>query len=108
MGENNAAKLLYVTASSSEEAERIATVLVEQKLVACANILGPSTSIFWWEEEVTKESEIVFIAKTKASLVDQTIAKIVDLHSYECPAVVVLDIENGNPEFLKWIHKNTV
>jgi periplasmic divalent cation tolerance protein len=106
--EKIAAKLLYVTASSPAEAENIATVLVEQKLVACANILSQSTSIFWWEEKVAKENETVFILKTKANLVDQTIQKIVELHSYDCPAVVVLNIEDGNPNFLNWIDKNTI
>ena len=108
MAEKNTAKLLYATAGSPEEAERIATELVEQKLVACANILGFSTSIYWWEEKVTKETETVFIVKTNAELVDQVIQKIIDLHSYGCPAVVALDIEKGNPEFLKWINKNTL
>ena len=101
-------KLLYATAESQEEAEKIATILVEERLVACANILGPSTSIYWWEDKVTKENEVVIILKTKADLAEQAIARIVELHSYECPAVVALDIEKGNPEFLMWINKNTL
>jgi periplasmic divalent cation tolerance protein len=108
MASKSDAKLLYVTAGSLQEAENIATELVRLKLVACANILGPSTSIYWWEGDVTKERETVFIVKTKASLVVQTIAKIVELHSYDCPAVVALDVEQGNPDFLMWIDKNTI
>jgi periplasmic divalent cation tolerance protein len=108
MASNSDVKLLYVTAGSPEEAENIATELVSRKLVACANILGPATSIYWSEGKVTTEQETVFIVKTKARLVEQTIAKILELHSYDCPAVVALDVEEGNPKFLKWINENTI
>tara|TARA_B100000315_G_scaffold223256_1_gene227883 strand:- start:10431 stop:10745 length:315 start_codon:yes stop_codon:yes gene_type:complete len=102
------AKLIYVTAGSAAEAETIASQVVEERLAACANILGAATSIYWWEDKLTKDSETVFILKTTAELVDQAVAKILALHSYDCPAVVVLDIEKGNPEFLNWIDKNTL
>ena len=85
-------KLLYATAESLETSENIATSLVENKLVACANILGPNTAIYLWEGEVVKENEFAIILKTKASLVQQTIARIIELHAYDCPAIIVLDI----------------
>ena len=107
MADPIATKLLYVTAGSPEEATKIATTLVEQKLVACANILAPATSIYCWEGSIETATETVFVLKTKAGLVDQTIAKITDLHSYDCPAVVALDIQTGNQEFLNWINSNT-
>ncbi len=102
------AKLIYVTAGSTAEAETIASQLVEERLAACANILGAATSIFWWDDKLNKDRETIFTLKTTAELVDQVIAKILALHSYDCPAVVVLDIEQGNPEFLKWINNNTL
>ena len=102
------AKLIYVTAGSTAEAETIASQLVEERLAACANILGAATSIYWWDDKLNKDRETIFTLKTTAELVDQVIAKILVLHSYDCPAVVVLDIEKGNPEFLKWIDNNTL
>ncbi len=102
------AKLIYVTAGSVAEAETIASQLVEERLAACANILGEATSIYWWDDKLNKDRETIFTLKTTAELVDQVIAKILALHSYDCPAVVVLDIEQGNPEFLKWINNNTL
>ena len=102
------AKLIYVTAGSTAEAETIASQLVEERLAACANILGAATSIYWWDDKLNKDSETIFILKTTAELVDQAVTKILALHSYNCPAVVVLDIEQGNPEFLKWINNNTL
>lgn len=106
--ETIAAKLIYVTASSEEEATKIATTLVEKKLVACANILGPSTSIYWWEDSINLDREVVFILKTKAELVERVIAQIKDLHSYDIPAIAVLDIEKSPTDFLNWIDKNTL
>ena len=102
------AKLIYVTAGSEAEAEKIASQLVEERLAACANILGAATSIYWWDDKLNKDNETVFILKTTAELADQAVAKIVALHSYECPAVVVLDVNQGNHEFLKWIDNNTL
>jgi len=101
-------KLIYVTACSPEEADNIATILVAQKLAACANIIGPSTSIYWGEEGMQRAVETIFILKTKATLIEQAVAKIVELHSYECPAVIVLDVENANQNFLNWISKKTL
>ena len=99
--------LLYVTAGSITEADKIATKLVEEKLVACANILGASTAIYHWEGKLTKEKEVILILKTTAKLVQKSVKRIVGLHSYECPAVIVLEIEDGNKEFLSWISNVT-
>jgi len=99
--------MLYITASSTKEAEKISTTLVKERLVACANILGTSTSIYRWDEKLVSENEIVVILKTSSALVQTSIKRIVELHSYDCPAVVVLNIENGNEEFLNWINNST-
>lgn len=99
------AMIVYVTASNHNEAERIASDLVEKRLVACANILGPMTSIYRWEGEIAKEEEVPLILKTTADKIDQVIAEIKLIHSYDCPCVVALEIAKGNPEYLNWITK---
>ena len=96
--------LLYVTAGSEEEANKIATTLVEEQLVACANILGASTAVYRWKGKLTKETEFILILKTVARLVQKSIQRIGELHSYECPSVIVIDINDGNKEFLTWIN----
>ena len=58
------------------EADKIATRLVEEKLVACANILGASTAIYYWEGKLTKEKEVILILKTTAKLVQKSVKKI--------------------------------
>ena len=100
----NKIKLLYVTASSEEEANKIAATLVEEQLVACANIFGASTAIYRWKEKLTKETEFIIVLKTVARLVQKAVQRIGELHSYECPAVIVIDIQDGNKEFLNWIN----
>ncbi|MEK7246423.1 MAG: divalent-cation tolerance protein CutA, partial [Pseudomonadota bacterium] len=64
------ATLVYVTASSKDEALKIARTLVEERLAACANVFQPITSIYWWEGKLHEEGETSFILKTRADLVD--------------------------------------
>ena len=97
------AKLIYMTAPSREEAERIAEAAVTERLAACANILDGVTSLFHWEGKLCRETEAVLILKTTEEKTDALTVRIKELHSYECPCIVVLPIENGNPAFLEWV-----
>ena len=98
-------KLIYVTTASSDEAVRIAEAVVTERLAACANILDGVTSIFHWEGKLCRENEAVLILKTTEEKTDALTARIKELHSYECPCIVVLPIEGGNPAFLEWIKR---
>jgi periplasmic divalent cation tolerance protein len=100
-------QFLYVTASNADEAKEIGEALVQERLVACANILGPIASIYWWQGRVQRESEAVLVAKTRAELVEHVIARVKALHSYTVPCIVSLPIEQGNPDFLGWIAAET-
>jgi periplasmic divalent cation tolerance protein len=99
--------LLYVTCANEEEAIKIGSTLVEERLAACANVLGRITSIFRWEGKVQRENEIALILKTRSELVDQVTARVKALHSYSVPCVVALPIGAGNPDFLAWIEAET-
>lgn len=101
------ATLVYVTASSKEEAIKIARIVVEERLAACANVFQPITSIYWWEGKVQEEGETSFILKTRADLVETLTQRVRALHSYACPCVVSLPITAGNPAFLSWIENET-
>lgn len=98
---------LYITAGNVEEAKNIAKELVQQRLVACANLLGDISSFYWWEGRVQEDREVAFILKTKNSLIEEVKTRILQLHSYDCPCIVALPITGGNPEFLQWIQKQT-
>lgn len=98
-------KLIYVTVSSPTEAETIAETVVTEQLAACANILSPATSLFYWEGNLCRETETVLILKTTAEQTAHLTARIKTLHTYQCPCIVTLPIEGGNPAFLDWISR---
>jgi len=95
--------LIYITASNIEEARRIAKMLVEKRLVACANIVPKIESLYWWEGKINCEEEALIFAKTVREKVKNVIEEVKRLHSYEVPAIVSFDISEGNEDFLDWI-----
>ncbi len=97
------ARLVYITTSDPEEASSIGKVLLEERLVACVNIFPPMKSLFWWDGEILETTETAIVAKTMANKTHAVIETVNKRHSYDCPCVVVLPIEEGNPAFLKWI-----
>ena len=99
--------LIYVTYPSQEDARSISKKLLENKLVACANIFPAHESLYWWEGEIENAQEIAVIYKSRDELFDQIKAQIETLHSYDVPCIVALPIENGTPAFLKWIETET-
>ncbi|MFA5041353.1 MAG: divalent-cation tolerance protein CutA [Bdellovibrionales bacterium] len=96
---------VYMTAASREEAEKIALALVEEKLVACANIFPGVLSVYRWEGKVERANECAIIAKTTTNKFDALSQRVKELHSYECPCVVALPIVAGSDEYLEWIRK---
>ena len=96
-------RFIYITAGSPDEARRLARSLVEERLVACANVTDSATSFYWWEGTVQESGEAVLVAKTREDRVEAVIARVKALHSYTCPCVVALPILTGNPDFLSWI-----
>ena len=100
-------RLVYVTASDAEEAGRIARVLVAERLAAGVNVIGGVGSTYWWRGEMRQETEAVLIAQTTDALVPQLVARVKELHSYECPCVVSVPIMDGNQDFLEWIAAET-
>ncbi len=99
--------LLYVTCASEQEALKIGVTLVDEKLIACANVLGRTTSIFRWEGKVQREHEVALILKTRTDLVADATARVKSLHSYSVPCVVAVPITGGNRDFLDWIERET-
>src|SRR5687768_276086 len=87
--------MLYVTAASKDEARTIARTLVEERLAACANILGDIQSIYRWDGKIEEATEVLLIAKTQRAAVERALARIKSLHSYEVPCAVVYDMANG-------------
>jgi periplasmic divalent cation tolerance protein len=98
-------RFVYMTASSLEEARRIARELVESRLAACVNILPGMSSIYSWEGRLEESAEVVMIAKTSKARVPALTARVKSLHSYECPCIVSLPVLTGYRPFLEWIDR---
>ncbi len=101
------AQLVYVTAGNQEDAVKIGEIAVRKRLAACANILGETTSIYWWGGEVQSDGEVAMILKTTAENLPALIENIRQNHPSDCPCIVALDVEKGNPDFLNFIEKET-
>lgn len=90
-----------------EEAQKICRSLVEQKLIACANVLPPHTSIYRWNEAVQTELEVLAVIKTTSDKIEQIQLYIAANHSYTTPCAVFWPIEQGPDNFLNWVYKQT-
>ena len=97
---------VYMTAANLEEAQKIGRELVSAGLAACVNILPHMNSIYVWEGKLEEASEVVLIAKTVEARVADITAKVKSMHSYSCPCIVSLKVEDGNPPFLEWVAEN--
>ncbi len=97
----------YMTAGDIAEARLIARTIVDERLAACANILPEMESFYHWDGAVQSDREVVIIAKTPRRLFEKLRERVVELHSYDCPCVVALDLVDGHPAFLDWIAAQT-
>lgn len=98
---------IYVTASSREEAEKLAEAVVADRLAACANILPGMKSVYHWQGRIERAEEAVVIFKTRKSLFSAVGEKVRELHSYETPCIVSLPVGEGNAGYLEWIMAET-
>jgi periplasmic divalent cation tolerance protein len=97
--------VLLITTATAEEAQRISRVLLEQKKVACVNILPRVNSLFWWQGKLDSAEESLLIVKTKASQLSEIVPLVKELHSYDIPELIALPIIGGNQDYLEWMEK---
>lgn len=96
-------RLVLSTVENNEEARVIASALVEKRLAACVNILGPIQSIYRWKDAVEDSQEYLLLIKTTEALFPRLRDELKQLHSYEVPECIAIDIEDGLPAYLEWI-----
>jgi periplasmic divalent cation tolerance protein len=95
--------VVLVTASSSDEAARIARALVDERLAACANLVPGVTSIYRWQGRIEEAAEVLLIIKTDRRQLDAVIRRVGALHSYTVPEVVAVSIAGGAAPYLDWL-----
>jgi periplasmic divalent cation tolerance protein len=94
---------VYATFPSEAEARRIALTLIEERLAACANILGACHSIYRWQGAIEEAEEVAALFKTRADLAHPLIARLAEMHSYDVPAAVVWPIERALDAYAGWV-----
>jgi periplasmic divalent cation tolerance protein len=94
---------VLITTGAEEEAERISAALVERRLAACVQVLGPISSRYRWQGEVETAREWICLAKTEASRYPELEAAIRELHSYDEPEIAATPIVAGSQGYLAWI-----
>ncbi len=99
--------VIFVTASSEEEAKKIAQSLVEKRLAACVNIIKDMQSIFRWKGKLSDEKEVLLIIKTRKKLYKNVEEEVKNIHSYEVPEIIALPIISGSKDYLYWIDSET-
>ncbi len=98
--------IAYITTANRTEARLISCALLQEKLIACANIINASQSLYRWKGKLVESKESVIIAKTTNSHSKKIIARVKQLHSYDCPCIVFVPIVAANPEYAEWIQEN--
>jgi periplasmic divalent cation tolerance protein len=95
--------IILVTAKDTQESEAISQKLLDEHLIACANIVSPVTSFFYWMGKVERAEECLIIMKSRADLFEQVAERVKSLHSYEVPEVLALPIVECSKAYLDWL-----
>lgn len=97
---------VYATFSNAEEAERVGRMVVEERLAACINVLGPCRSIYRWQGNVETADEVAAVFKTNSAQAEALVARIAALHSYEEPAIAVWPILGSTDGYAAWVEES--
>lgn len=98
---------IYCLFPDKEKAIEVGKKLLEERLVACINVLPGVESFYWWEGKIDSAAETVLIAKTRAALFNEAKTAIERLHPYRCPCIISLPVEAANLPYLDWITQET-
>ena len=97
------ARIVLTTVAVHETAEKLAEELVERRLAACVNILGPIRSVYRWKDKVQREQEYLLVIKTSGDRAAQLTSVLQGLHPYELPEIVHIAIAGGSKQYLTWL-----
>jgi len=95
--------VVLVTVGSADEAARVGRALVDERLAACVNVVGPIRSIYRWQGAVEEAAEHLMLVKARAADVPALEARVRALHSYDVPEVVALPIVAGSAPYFAWL-----
>jgi|SRR5579859_962684 len=99
--------VVLTTAGSSDEAKRIARALVERRVASCVNIVPGVESVYRWKGQIESAEEWLLVIKTRSQRFEDVRAAIEELHSYDLPECIMLEIAEGDKAYLDWLARNT-
>jgi len=98
---------VHTTIDSREAAQKIAEAIVSKRLAACVQVSGPITSTYWWQGAVEQAEEWLCTAKTRKELYNELEQAIREVHSYDVPEILAVDVVAGNIGYLDWVEQET-
>lgn len=93
------------TLPDRDAAQRLGRRLVEERLAACAQVVGPVSSVYWWQGEVETAGEWYCYLKTTAARVPALTSRIRELHPYETPEIIAVPVTEGDAAYLRWVEE---
>lgn len=96
---------VFTTTETKDEAQAIARALVEERLAACVQVVGPISSTYWWEGEVETAEEYLCLIKASSALYDELEAAVKEIHPYDTPEILAMPVATGNVDYLKWLQE---
>jgi periplasmic divalent cation tolerance protein len=100
------ARIVMTTVASAEDAARLGRTLVEERLAACATVLPSAHSIYCWQGKIESSDETLLLLKTTTDQLPALESRLQELHSYETPEFLVIEVEAGSESYLKWLGEN--
>jgi len=95
--------VIMVATANKQEAEKICKKLLEEKLIACANVIGPVTSHFHWSGIIDTAEEYIAFLKSRSDLFETIAGHIQKMHSYKVPEILALNVVNGSKPYIDWM-----
>jgi periplasmic divalent cation tolerance protein len=96
-----------MTAPDGDVAERLGTALVEERLATCANVLSQVRSVYWWQDKIERSEEALVILKTVEGRVAALRERVLSLHPYAVPELLVLEVDEGHAPYLDWVRRES-
>ena len=97
--------VVFSTAASEEEAERIAKVLIGKRIAACVSMLGPIKSIYWWKNRIEESEEYLLLIKTTQDKYEELERVFKEIHSYQVPEILAVPVMNALREYVEWLRE---
>jgi periplasmic divalent cation tolerance protein len=96
--------MVFMTTATKHEAQKTVRSLLDKQLIACANIIGPVDSEFWWHGKIDKAKEFLVLMKSDEKLFEKLSKTIKNIHSYEIPEILALPLVRGWAPYLEWLN----